>query len=900
MWSIKLTSKFTAFSMALLLVGAPAAQAQDRMTEWGLSGLAPGKSVHPRFELEYLRPEVHRWYAPRNLVESYMRPWYFDDAGYGQKFYQRYIDRLLEGQEWYDTFGRRLGQGWFVYSWEQEQARRNGSLLRKKPGATGTSSQLSAYSAFFQNLVIAADGDGRGSYRLMVGDEIYTRFTPLTFFKPRFDGIRLDYAADRYVASLIMSRPSQPNASRQNNATHLMGGHTSFQLTEAARLGFTYVNAHNVLTQRDFSFGNPMYGSLTSDQNQPLQKLWVRIRDDSPFDLESGATLFDHEIVLVDTAGQELRGREIGLLPRIEGGRRSEGALVVEGSETLLLEYDLQSLDFEGTRSAAISQAWVELSIANDYHVEMASNLQTDGERRDPETVFLSLRRATGNVKDDSNSRMLKLDYGLPTGNELIGMNWDLVEWKGLSLQGEAVLNRHFRRYPSLVESRHHLTVERAHAAYATAAYDHYSWGLFAEAFSMADDYSSRYWLVKTNGLIRYKAPIPELYEFVEDDDDHNGIPEWVRPFQDTTREVAWPGYDENGDFIYDHNQNANLIPDYEEPFLRFRSDRPEFLAGLDMNHNGHIDRFENDREADYPYRRDHQGFNAYASASAGPDMRLILGLQRMRLIAGDGSTRALYGLWTWIRDLPSWGRLRLFEFGALIKDDIPDDLYQWAQPLGARGRMREVVDRLPAQNTWKNLLYADLDQRLGKGVRLLHRCKWELLAQRDNQEELFAREGRRWSGFLGVIDKVEWSIPIGLGSIEPRFKSEFRRDRPYSTRLPRATSLEETGFLLWIQPLLSERTSVNYFSRYGRQLFDTELQVGVELSRFWMLEGRREEIDQDFRSWAVVVQFVNRVGYQGYRLVTRAGMQWNRRDLEQGEKQRTSMLFLTINAGLQ
>ena len=87
---------------------------------------------------------------------------------------------------------------------------------------------------------------------------------------------------------------------------------------------------------------------------------------------------------------------------------------------------------------------------------------------------------------------------------------------------------------------------------------------------------------------------------------------------------------------------------------------------------------------------------------------------------------------------------------------------------------------------------------------------------------------------------------------------------------------------------------------RYGRQLFDTELQVGLEMGRFWMIEGRREAVDQGFSSRTVVVQLINRVAYQGYRLVTRAGLEWSRRNLERDEDQRASMLFVTVNAGLQ
>ena len=35
------------------------------------------------------------------------------------------------------------------------------------------------------------------------------------------------------------------------------------------------------------------------------------------------------------------------------------------------------------------------------------------------------------------------------------------------------------------------------------------------------------------------------------------------------------------------------------------------------MNNNGWIDRFENDEEPDYPYRRDHRGYNIYAGATS-------------------------------------------------------------------------------------------------------------------------------------------------------------------------------------------------------------------------------------------------------------------------------------------
>ena len=278
---------------------------------------------------------------------------------------------------------------------------------------------------------------------------------------------------------------------------------------------------------------------------------------------------------------------------------------------------------------------------------------------------------------------------------------------------------------------------------------------------------------------------------------------------------------------------------------------------------------------------------------------RLSLGWQRLHLISGDGQTRSFYALATWDRALVG-GRLRLFEFGALVKDNIRDDLQHWVQPIGAIGRMQDLQDVLPARNTWKNTLYLDLDQRLSDGLRLQHRFKWDLLRQRDNRTTLRLREGRKTSGFIGLIDKVEWSIPIGLAILEPRLKSEFRRDRPFSTRRPTATSLEETAILMWIQPILAEQTSVNYYPRYGRQIFSTTLQTGIEFTRFWMLQGRREEIDQDFRDWTLIAQLTNRVAYTGYQMVFRAGARWNRRHFAEGENQRATSLFMSVHAGLE
>ena len=282
---------------AILLIALLAATAwgQGRAVDpqrWGLATINPYGET---FETDYVSPALHKWYQPRYLPESYMSPWYNPQTNYARDSYARYLSSLLEGEEAYDTFGNPLGRGWMVYSWTQEQPGPRGSVIDKNLGGLSSQrlmgDQRPAYRDFFSRLVIASDQRGTGAYRLMIGDEIFTRFTPLTFYKPRFNGVRLDYANERYNGTILLSRPSNPDEESQTNSTTVMGGHAEFQLGSQSTLGLTYVNAHNVLTQVEFDEGNPLHGILTVRQNESLDKLWVRVRDDSPGRGSVGAAL---------------------------------------------------------------------------------------------------------------------------------------------------------------------------------------------------------------------------------------------------------------------------------------------------------------------------------------------------------------------------------------------------------------------------------------------------------------------------------------------------------------------------------------------------------------------------------------------------------------------------------
>ena len=65
------------------------------------------------------------------------------------------------------------------------------------------------------------------------------------------------------------------------------------------------------------------------------------------------------------------------------------------------------------------------------------------------------------------------------------------------------------------------------------------------------------------------------------------------------------------------------------------------------------------------------------------------------------------------------------------------------------------------------------------------------------------------------------------------------------------------------------------------------------------LLAGELLEGAGDFNGWTTVGQFVNRVGYQGYQLAIRVGLRLGQRSFADGDRHRTSLFFLSINAGL-
>ena len=872
------------FLISALCLLAQRLEAQDYGTRLGTikrGGRVSYEPSGPGVLFDALDPSVRKWYVPQELYAEYRwKQWEY--SNYARENYQRFVATSLEGEYFYDAYGNFLTRGWLIYDWRQENPQPFGSTVEKSM----------QFSGWFNNLLIASDHKGQYHYAITVGSQIRTTLTPMTFSKPLFNGLQIDFASDKYLTTILMSRISEPSSlgfrpeSRTNN-TNLFGGRLVAQVGDFVRVGGTLINAHHSQTQREAINGDIFKGQLTEAPNfSPFTEIEIRIKDDSPEDGKGGGALFASDILIYDLEGNATRGSDIGFRPLIEGGFQRQGFLAADGLEEIRVRYDLTDRSYIGVDPTEVTRVQIELVVANDYLIEMASNNQTNA---DDQVIFLPIAQARGNVSDGSNQQVLFFDYGLPTANQIAGFTFELTDLGGFQGYAEVNVNNQYRQFPNPNLERHHTADYETLAWLVNLSNQTYPFFAFGEFFSVDPRYSTSFVTVDEEGVLDYDNEF-ELYEFVDDNDDQDRRPDWRRKSWGPGDDEIFPGWDENNDFISDFNQNdnedsPNLIPDYEEPFLRFYADRPEFLYGIDMNHNGWTDRFENDQEADYPYQRDQEGYNVYVGAFIDPDTRLTVGRMDVRQLSDKRGSQAGYVLFTLDKDSRRWGRLRLFQDIRRVRDDIADDLLQWQQRANTRGGLQLINDPLPAQNTWINSTWVGLEQRFLSGLSLIHKLKWQLYYQLDDRIDLELRDIRERGSFFGLINKAEYRLNLGAWTLAPRWKSEFLRRTPVRRSEPRRRELSELLMLITRFPVF-------------RSSF---VEAGIEYEIFAQLRDPTPPGAEDsFRELTTTVQLSNISDYQGYRLTTILGFELSRINPEAAPTEITTRSFITIYAGVE
>lgn len=882
-----------------------------------------------------LVPALKRWYMPQEMAPEYR--WQWEYTNYAQTPYRRYFSPAQEGDYFYDLYGRYLTKGWLVYDWRQRQPTSSGGSGLLKPDGR--------YNSWFSNLLIATDAKGQHYLGVTIGDLINTTLTPMTFRKTRFNGVQFDYAADRLAATVLMARISLPVDQIApgvrvpvvtENFTNLLGLRSEWKALDAVRLGATFVNAHNGRAQADRG-GNPFKGKLTNGQlENRINWIIVRITDDSPEDGVGGPMVFDRDIeVHTQIGGRDtvLVGSQIGFQPQVEGGTTRNGFPVAEGAGSegaLTYRYNfsaedpavaaLEDLIDDADLVNNITAVRFRFLLNNDYRVAVTSDVQTDNEPLGAQSKFLTVVRAADNVRDNSNQQWVVFDYGLPTATQVFGFSFEVSDWAGFRLYAEYNVNHQFRQYPNITRPTHRsasgvLGDEAATGWMINVAKELHPFFFFGEAFGMDAEYNTTSFLVDQGGRINYgddeEARSEFIYDLVDDNDDNDIRLDQRRDKEGWADEAVFPGLDENNDFISDFNQNntsvrPNFMPDYEEQFLRHYVDRPEFVFALDLNNNGWGERFENDDEPDYPYKRDRRGYNAYLGAWLTPALKWMAGQEHVQRLSTGENNLTRYALLAYERDFPRLGNAAFYNMFKVVQDHIADDVVQWVtarpelgRPLNSSGAMQPIADPLAMRDAVVNRLWAGFTSKPYQGIHSEGKFIHEFIRQRDAEardrtDRPIARTTRR----LGLINRFDYQFSLGRLAVQPRFKHElFMDDTPYNIgRLTNAAAAERQDWS-GIFSLLVRRPFLN----------SVLLQVGVEhliFRDFVQAETaagglRVGDVTGDFAETSLAVQFSIDKPYLGYTLQTLMGLRLSRRRLERFEqpsaRETGALSFVTV-----
>ena len=377
-----------------------------------------GVRIHPAA----LAPNRRKWYLPQNLYYEYQwRGWEY--SNYARDRYERYVDTQLEGTRHYDPFGNYIARGWGIYEWSESNPQRLGSGIFKSP----------KYADWFDRVIVSSASKGQYHTALTIGDAIRTTMTPLTFSKPIFNGFQWDFLADKWAVTLLASRLNSPGntASSQQtrptlveSGTRLLGTRGVAQLGDFAQVGATWINVANSRTDLDIG-DNSLKGVLTVPQKTGnVERVTIRISDDSPETPDSGALLFFERVIV----GGEIHTE---IVPIVRGGVQRGGSLEAKGEDVVELIYDIRN-DFKPTEEVPTSRDARDLSfeliVANDYRIEITSNMQKD---RLGDEIFLPVSQAENEIRDGSNQQFIRFDYGLPTGHEVIGVDLEIFSLGG-------------------------------------------------------------------------------------------------------------------------------------------------------------------------------------------------------------------------------------------------------------------------------------------------------------------------------------------------------------------------------------------------------------------------------------------------------------------------------------
>lgn len=629
----------------------------------------------------------------------------------------------------------------------------------------------------------------------------------------------------------------------ENSPVLMFGSHWQHKLGDYANFGGTLMN--QIMAFPASSRSSAWRGDLPYDMLGP-KTIRVFITDDSPEETRANARVYGVEVILEgERGGERVRLTSIDddpdYDPGLEAGPPSGGTALTGGGreavgrEAVIYAFSLPS-------EVTVRSARFVADVAGDYRIgvrqthdffnidrqgnalltetEWPATIPASGEAatRRPfkwntfgeEEPYYTVVRSRSRDGGGTNRRTVAFDYGIPTGQSLASVNWQ-AELIGLEISGEVAHNLQNFMFP-VGNNEGNRSSERAWAGWLKGVKD-LAWGLElgGEVYRMEPDYGGGYDSYRGGMAFHLDeqlspgariASVTQEFPIHEDNDDHDRFPDdhvsdsaVAQPrelYPGFPSSMVYPGLDENVDNIVDVDRNENFIVDWEEAFLTYDSEPPEFVYGIDFNNNGVPDFRENDDLPDYPYPRDQKGRHFFLRFNrlGGLGKYLSAGNYDSRQIVGGGRSEGIYLRYEYDVVKRGVGELKINFDTKRVKDDIPDHTYIYRVPFDdieiinlinrpdgppeEAGRHRPATpDPLLMRDSWVNLAFIGSKYQGFRNINLENALLWS----RNSQAEIELEDG---SGLLqpedvrtrfSMVNKIDYTWARGALSVTPKFK---------------------------------------------------------------------------------------------------------------------------------
>ncbi len=344
----------------------------------------------------------------------------------------------------------------------------------------------------------------------------------------------------------------------------------------------------------------------------------------------------------------------------------SNGYIEAQNDDVIIYEFLIPS----ETRQLSFN-----VNVANDYCIDIVAPLYSDRQNREagwfdepltdswngswsiPSSLFdmKHCAKASGNVKDQSNQRWVKVNYDRMTGMNVYGLNLEM-NWRGLFLRAEYNEYNTFWSYPvneKLSSGDKNKYTSQAWFVNAEKQFD--KWSIGGEVFNYPNEY------------MQYWAPIDD------NDDDDNLVGMTYSGY----KIPEYPGLDADFDRILEtenqYYQSGNSISRLNNQwdtssYIGYYFD--SVFIGDDFNHDGRIDSREDDTRIDLPYERDSKGQHYFLKIEPKESTKLTFGHYDVRQETSDGRNFTRYMKFEHYHRMPGIGEFTFYHRTERIKDN--------------------------------------------------------------------------------------------------------------------------------------------------------------------------------------------------------------------------------------